>query len=96
MQADHHDDETLQPHADQNDRGKQKQCKWTGSEFTDPQQLRDKDVARQQRVITGGVGPVQPVPKSERVVAVAAIPAHERFNCIAVGDDESGRQHYFC
>ncbi len=47
----------------------------------------------QQQVVDRSVGPVQTVPQREGVVAIAAVPAHESFNDVAVGHDQSGGEH---
>ena len=36
---------------------------------------------------------MQAIPKRERVVAVAAVPSHEGFDAVAVGNDPSGGEH---
>src|ERR1700685_855565 len=95
VQANHHDDETLEPHADENDSGNQKQCDWTGSQFANPQHLRDKDVTSQQRQIPWRIGAMQPVPEKESIESVAAVPSHESLDRIAVRHNQPGREHDF-
>src|SRR5208337_4989915 len=58
-----------------------------------PENLRDKNVAAEQRHVRQPIRPVKPVPEQERIELAAAVPTHERLHAIAVGNDEAGGEH---
>src|SRR5208282_5335312 len=60
-----------------------------------PENLRDENVAAEQRQVHVAIRAVEPVPEQERVDLAAAVPAHEGLHAIAVGNDEAGGQHDF-
>ena len=95
MQTDDHDDETLEPHADQNHARDEEQRDGTSAQSADPEHLRNKNVADQERPIRNGIGTVQTIPQREGIVAIAAVPSHESLDAVAVGDDQSGSEHDF-
>ena len=61
--------------------------------LADPEQLWDGEIACQQHVVRAGIGPVEAIPEESLIIAVTAIPAHEGFDGVAVGDDPAGGEH---
>src|SRR6185312_5521612 len=94
VQADHHDDEALQPHAHQNNERNQEQPDRAAAQLGNPEHLGNHDVADQQHVIEKRIRTVQSLPEQEGVVAVAAIPSHESFHDVAIRHDQACGQHH--
>jgi len=96
VQADDDDDETLEPHADENYAGDEEQRDGTGAQSANPEHLRNKNIADEQRPVSPHIGAMQSIPEGEGVVAVSAVPAHKGLNTVTVGYDQSGGEHDFC
>ncbi len=61
VQADHDDDEPLQPHADQNVHGNHEQPEIVQPQSAEPQHLRDQHIADSNARYQKRVGPVQTI-----------------------------------
>src|ERR1019366_2028981 len=85
--------EALQPHADEHNERDEPEPAGGDAELLQPENLRDKNVAGEQRHVRQPIRAVEPVPEQERIELAAAVPAHERLHAIAVGNDEAGGQH---
>src|SRR5690242_21171936 len=57
-EANHDDDETLEPHSRIDDQREDEQGGHAGAHFTNPEELRTEDVAQNQRVVEGRIGTV--------------------------------------
>ena len=90
MQRRDDDDEALEPHADVDDERDDEQQHHVGADPLDPEELRRQHVAEDQRPVERPVRPGHAVPHHVRLVRVRAVPRHERFDHVAVGDDQPG------
>src|SRR5205823_5146394 len=93
MQADHHDYEALQPHADQYIERDQEQPCGVRPDLLDPQNLRDDDVSCDQTRVAPEIGTMYAIPNQELVIGIASVPRHKEFYDVSIRDDEAGRQH---
>ena len=90
MERGHDDHEALEPHARVHDERDDEEGRRARPHALQPQHLGRGDVAEEERPVEGRVGTGQPVPDHVLVVGVAAVPGHERFDHVAVGDDQPG------
>ncbi len=93
MQADDDDDEALQPHADADRDRDHEERGGVAPHPREPQRLRDEDVEEQERPVNHRVGAGEAILHQGVFVDRAAVPGHERLHHVAVGDEESGREH---
>ena len=94
MQACNDNDEALQPHAGVHDDRHDPEQHRRIPEAAQPQQLRKRDVARNQKPIEITHGPEGAVLKRVQLKAISAVPSHEGFHKVAISDDQSGREHH--
>src|SRR2546430_16659238 len=92
-QADDHNDEALQPHADIHDDGHEEQDHHIVAHLVGPEQLRHQDVRQNQRKVKRSIRTVEPLLDEEDVKLVAAVKRQEELEKIAISDDEPGGQH---
>ncbi len=93
MQAGDDDDEALQPHADEDHDRHQEQGRHVLAGSFRPQDLRDDDVAGDQRPVGDRVRAEHAIDQHEPFVTITTVPAHERLKPVSVAHDHAGRQH---
>src|SRR5919107_819962 len=94
VQAHGDDDEALKPHADVDEHRDDEEHHVAVAHAPNPDELRDDDVADQQRPVEEGVRPEEAVHDHELFVGVRAVPRRERLHHVAVADDEARREHH--
>ncbi len=93
METGDDDDETLDPHADVDEKRDDEEAEWITADSPRPKRLRDEDVAQHEH-------PKNPAVRAESTIGhhvllknIAAVPRHECLNEIAVTDHQPGGEH---
>ncbi len=89
MQTGDHNHESLQPHPHADYNRDQPQYQQVRTQLLNPEKLRRDYVAQNQRPIVVGVRPVHAVPDHVALITIAAVPAKECFNHVAVADNQA-------
>ena len=95
VQANDDDHITLQPHPGVDNQGNDKEQHWLRAHPARPKRLRHENVAEHQRPEGPPIGAKGAVKEPEAFHPAARIPGGEALGQIAIGDKETGRQHYF-
>src|SRR5439155_19036316 len=92
-QADNHDDEPLEPHADVHDDGHDEEDHDVVADLVKPQQLGRQDVAQNQRVVERCIRALKTLLDEKNVKLVSTVKRKEKLEEVAVSNDEAGGQH---
>src|SRR5262245_46197215 len=94
VQAHHDDHEALEPHADVDEHADKEDPAQAVTNLLPSEELQNKEIAYDQQPVHITVWAEHTVFHHEQLVGAAAVPSHKGFHRVAVGDDQSGRQHH--
>ncbi len=94
MQTHHHDHKSLEPHPHIHNQRNHEQRPHRRSNLLDPHQLRNRNIAKNQRPIRHPVRPRHAIHKREPLISVPAVKCRKRLHHVAVSHDQSRSQHH--
>src|SRR5947209_2517769 len=93
METGDDNDETLEPHAEVDEKRDDKEGEWITADSPRPKRLRDENVAQYEHPKNPAVRTKGAIGHHVLLKNIAAVPRHECFNEIAVTDHQPGGEH---